>query len=78
MNNNISQGNWKEIKGKIKEKWGKFNDDEIETLNGHLDQLSGKIQKTYGYAKEKAETEYQDFTKSIAEKTNKIIEEIKK
>jgi len=57
------QGNWTEIKGKIKAKWGKLTDSEIDTFNGNLDQLAGKIQQTYGYAKEKAEEEYNNFKK---------------
>ncbi len=66
----ILQGNWNEIKGKIKSKWGKLADDDIETLKGNLDQITGKIQQAYGYAKEKAETEYHDFKQSIAGKLN--------
>ena len=78
MNNDIAQGNWKEIKGKIRAKWGKLTDDEVETLKGNMDQLSSKIQKAYGYAKEKAESEYKEFSQSIAGKVNQKIDENKK
>ena len=74
MNNDIFKGNWAEIKGKIKSKWGKLTEDEIETLKGNLDQITGKIQKAYGYAKEQAETEYQSFKQSLAAKANSAID----
>ncbi len=78
MNNSILQGNWNEIKGKIKSKWGKLTDDEIETLKGNLDQITGKIQQAYGYAKEKAETEYHEFKQSIAAKLNSALDDTEK
>ena len=74
MNNDIFKGNWTELKGKIKSKWGKLTDDEIETFNGNLDQITGNLQKAYGYAKEKAEAEYQDFKQSIVGKLNSALE----
>ncbi len=58
---NPAQGNWKDIKGKIKSKFGKFTDDELESFNGKLDQIASKIQKTYGYSQERAEKEYADL-----------------
>lgn len=65
MNTNTIQGNWDEIKGKIKTKWGQISEDEIETLKGNLDQLAGKIQKAYGHTKDQAESEYKDFKASL-------------
>lgn len=65
MNTEILEGKWTELKGKIKTKWGKFNDDDIESFKGNLDQLVGKIEKTYGYAKDVAEKEYNDFKTSL-------------
>jgi uncharacterized protein YjbJ (UPF0337 family) len=78
MNNSTLQGNWNEIKGKIKSKWGKLTDNDIETLKGNLDQITGKIQQAYGYVKEKAETEYLDFKKSIAGKLNSALDDSEK
>ena len=65
MNKNVAKGNWVELKGKIKTKWAKFTDHDIDELNGHMEQIAGKIQKVYGYAKEKADLEYKDFKKSL-------------
>ena len=45
-------GNWKQAKGRIKEKWGKLTDDDLDVIAGRQDQLEGKIQERYGYAKD--------------------------
>jgi uncharacterized protein YjbJ (UPF0337 family) len=76
MNNNTVQGNWTEIKGKIKAKWGKISDDEIESLKGNLTQLSGKIQTAYGYAKDRAEKEFTEFQNTLAGKANEKVEKL--
>jgi len=55
--------NWNNVKRKIKVKFTKFNDAELEGLNGHLDQLPGKVQKLYGYDKKRAEYECKEFNK---------------
>jgi len=61
MNEDILKGKWKEIKGEVKQKWGKLTDDDITRIEGKQEQLVGLLQKRYGYAKEKAEEEYQGF-----------------
>jgi uncharacterized protein YjbJ (UPF0337 family) len=45
-------GNWKQFGGKIKEKWGQFTDDDLTAINGRRDQLEGKLQERYGWAKD--------------------------
>jgi uncharacterized protein YjbJ (UPF0337 family) len=54
MDWNRFEGNWKEMKGKVKEKWGKLTDDDLTTNNGKRDQLEGALQRRYGYAKDQA------------------------
>jgi uncharacterized protein YjbJ (UPF0337 family) len=66
MNKDMAQGSWNEIKGKIKAQWGKFTDDDLETFKGNLDQLTGKLQKTYGYTREQAELEFKQFRSKLA------------
>lgn len=61
MNKDQLQGHWHELKGKIKENWGKLSDDEITQINGKREILLGTLQKKYGYAKEKAEQELTRF-----------------
>jgi len=55
MNENIVKGNWKQLSGKIKAKWGKLTDDDLKTAEGNLEYLYGKLQEHYGLAKDKAE-----------------------
>jgi uncharacterized protein YjbJ (UPF0337 family) len=46
------EGNWKQFKGRVKEKWGDLTDDDLDKINGHRDQLEGVIQERYGIAKD--------------------------
>ena len=45
------KGNWKQMKGKVREKWGLLTDDDLEHIGGHKDRLVGKIQEKYGESK---------------------------
>ena len=64
MNWDRVEGNWKQFTGKIKEKWGDLTDDDLTSINGKRDQLEGKLQERYGYAKDKARDEVDEFMKS--------------
>lgn len=57
MNWDRIAGNWKEIKGKAKQEWGKLTDDELDVAAGRREELEGLLQNRYGYAKDKAKTE---------------------
>ena len=61
MDSNRTAGNWKQLKGKIKEQWGKLTDDEVDQLEGKSDQLAGKLQERYGIARDEAERQARDF-----------------
>lgn len=65
MNWDQIAGNWKELKGKVKAKWGKLTDDDLMTIGGKKDQLAGILQQKYGYAKDQAEKELDAFTSSL-------------
>lgn len=67
MNWDQIQGNWKEFSGKVREKWGKFTDNDIEQIAGKRDQLVGFVQKQYGIAKDAAEKEVSEFERSLKE-----------
>ena len=64
MNKDEVGGNWKQVKGKVKEQWGKLTDDDMTVIEGKRDQLVGKIQERYGYAKDQAEKEVDSWDKS--------------
>jgi len=55
--NDILQGNWKQMKGQVKEWWGDLTDDDLSMIDGKRDKLVGALQERYGYAKERAENE---------------------
>jgi len=61
MNEDIIKGHWHEIKGKLKQQWGKLTDDEITQLEGSFEKLDGILQEKYGYQKEQAQKEIQAF-----------------
>jgi uncharacterized protein YjbJ (UPF0337 family) len=61
MNWDQIQGDWKQVTGKVKEKWGKLTDSELTVVAGKRDQLAGLLQQRYGYAKEQAEKELDEF-----------------
>lgn len=53
----ILEGNWNQMKGKVKEQWGKLTDDDLTQINGKRDVLIGRLQERYGYDKKRAEDE---------------------
>ena len=67
---NRIEGNWSELKGKAKQNWGKFSDDQIEDVNGKREHLAGKIQEIYGINKDEAERQINEFSNSIQESTH--------
>jgi len=68
MNEDILKGKWRQFKGNIQERWGELTNDELDQINGEREQLIGKLQEKYGYTREKAQTEYDDFVHTMAGK----------
>jgi uncharacterized protein YjbJ (UPF0337 family) len=67
MNWDQVEGTWKQSKGKIRQKWGKLTDDDLELIAGKRDQLIGRLQVRYGIAKEEAERQADAFAKGLTE-----------
>lgn len=65
MNQDIIKGKWSQLSGKLKEKWGKLTDDDVNRLEGHREYLIGKLQERYGIAKEKADVQVKEFERSL-------------
>jgi uncharacterized protein YjbJ (UPF0337 family) len=61
MDWNRVEGNWKQIKGKVKEQWGKLTDDDLDVIGGKQEQLEGKLQERYGYQKDQVKKEIDDW-----------------
>ena len=60
MNEDILKGQWKQIRGQIKEWWGVLTDDDLDKINGRRDRLIGLLQQKYGFTKEQATRELDD------------------
>ena len=61
MNKDTIQGNWKQLKGKVKEQWGKLTDDDLDVIAGKRDQLLGRIQQRHGLAKDAADEQVREW-----------------
>ena len=61
MNWDQVEAKWQQFKGSVKQKWGKLTDDDLRQLEGHSEELAGKIQERYGVAKDEAERQAKEF-----------------
>lgn len=67
---------WNEVKRKIKLRWSRFTESELDLFKGNLELITENIKKSYGYSNAKAEQEYKDFKKSL-EAATKAVESLK-
>jgi uncharacterized protein YjbJ (UPF0337 family) len=65
MNWDRIEGNWKQFSGKVKEKWGQLTDDDLAKVNGNREQLEGVLQQRYGYGKDKAKAEIDQWSNDL-------------
>ena len=65
MNWDRMEGNWKQVKGSVKARWGKLTDDQLNVIAGKRDSLVGKIQETYGISKDETEKQLVDWQKRM-------------
>ena len=61
MNEDVLKGKWMQIKGEVKSQWGKLTDDDLDRVEGDSEKLIGRVQERYGYAREDAKREVDDF-----------------
>ena len=66
MNSDQLEGKWKQLKGSVKQQWGKLTDDDLTFINGKSDQLVGKVQERYGIARDEAQKRVDEFLKTNA------------
>jgi uncharacterized protein YjbJ (UPF0337 family) len=66
MDSDQLEGEWKQVKGEVREKWGKLTDDDIQIVDGRRDQLIGRVQERYGMAKEAATKEVDTFLNHLS------------
>ena len=64
MNEDILKGKWKQLKGEVKSQWGKLTDDDLDRAEGDAEKLIGRVQERYGYQRDEAKREVDDFVTS--------------
>ena len=64
MNWDQVEGKWKQMMGSARERWGKLTDDDLHTIGGKRDQLAGKLQERYGWDRERAHRELDEWMAS--------------
>jgi len=65
MNEDKIKGQWKQLAGRLKAKWGKLTDDDLKVAQGNSEYLAGKIQERYGVAKDEAQKQVKEFDSTL-------------
>lgn len=65
MNEDKLKGRWKQLHGKLKSRWGKLTDDDVDLANGDAEYLVGKLQERYGMARDEAMKQLRDFNSGL-------------
>jgi uncharacterized protein YjbJ (UPF0337 family) len=55
MNEDTLKGQWTQLKGQVREQWGKLTNDDLDRVQGEAEQLVGRIQERYGIARDEAQ-----------------------
>ena len=66
MNEDTLKGQWMQLKGKVREKWGKLTNDDLDQIQGRSQQLVGRIQERYGVARDEAERQVNDWMRGTS------------
>ncbi len=61
MNEDTLKGQWKQLHGKLKARWGRLTDDDLDVATGNTEYLAGKLQQRYGMARDEAESQIKAF-----------------
>jgi uncharacterized protein YjbJ (UPF0337 family) len=64
MNGDVLQGKWKQLRGQIQKQWGDLTDSDLDRIKGTRTEFEGLLQERYGYTKDKAKSELDDFLKA--------------
>jgi uncharacterized protein YjbJ (UPF0337 family) len=65
MDWNRVEGNWKQLKGKVKEKWADITDDDLARLDGKRETLEGVLQERYGKGKDMVRKDVDEWLKTL-------------
>jgi uncharacterized protein YjbJ (UPF0337 family) len=67
MNWDRIEGNWKQVAGKARERWGELTDSDFHAIAGRREQLVGRIQERYGIARDEAQEQADEWAKALKE-----------
>jgi len=70
------QGQWNQLKGEVKKKWGQLSDDDLRWTNGNIDQLIGRIQERTGEKREAIEKYFDQLTSQGASAFSSAVETV--
>lgn len=70
MNDDILKGKWKQLRGQVQQKWGDLTNDDLDRIEGQRTEFEGVLQERYGYTKERAEQEVDNFLRDS--ETNRV------
>ncbi len=68
MNRDTLKGQWMQVKGKVRQQWGKLTDDEVDQMQGNAELLIGKIQERYGQERAQAEREVERWLNDMEQR----------
>jgi uncharacterized protein YjbJ (UPF0337 family) len=66
MNRDILAARWTQLRGQLRENWGKLTNDDLDRVQGRWEQLIGLLQERYAFTKAKAEAELDAFLEKVA------------
>jgi uncharacterized protein YjbJ (UPF0337 family) len=71
MNRDMLEGQWTQLKGTIREQWGKLTNDDVDEIRGRSEQLISKLQQRYGVAREEAQWQFRDWAPKAESRTGR-------
>jgi uncharacterized protein YjbJ (UPF0337 family) len=71
MNEDTLKGQWTQVKGRVREQWGKLTNDDLDQIQGRAEQLIGKVQERYGIQRDEAKRQVDDFMRSTEPTTRR-------
>ncbi|MFT3906365.1 MAG: CsbD family protein [Steroidobacteraceae bacterium] len=69
MNRDRIEGNWKQLKGKVRTQWGRLTDDDVDQIEGQYEILAGRLQEAYGISRDEADKRIKDWEDEVADRT---------
>ena len=69
INSDVLKGKWQQLKGEARIQWGRLTNDDLDQIQGNIEKLAGKLQERYGYQREDADREVEDFVRQHTAET---------